>query len=159
MVIVKSRERAAVLREQEIRAQQQQQQQQEQNNDLNYNLSTGDQGIDSSISSFLSQQFISNFGRQNGNSLEAATNAVQQQQHPVDSKLSSQQLQSAAQKAALVHNLSAQMQQQNIPVANILQRQLQQGLVRSMSTPHQQQLQQTKQNAMLLNMVRSGSEE
>lgn len=154
MVIVKSREKAEILREQEIRAQQQQQQE---NNDLyHYNLNGNDQAMDSTLSSFLSQQFISNFRQNNSHPMEAA---VAMQQHSGDGKLSqAANLQSvslaAAQKAAtqaMIHNFQNQQQQQQHQ--QILQRQLQQqGLARSMSngsTP-----QQIKQNAMLLNMVR-----
>ena len=160
MVIVKSREKAEILREQEIRAQQQ-----EDNSDLyHYNLNGNDQAMDSTLSSFLSQQFISNFRQNNGHPMETVAAAMHQQQqsHSGDGKLShAQHLQTvssslvAAQKAAtqaLIQNLQNQQQQQQ-QHQQILQRQLQQqGLARSMSngsTP-----QQIKQNAMLLNMVR-----
>ena len=175
MVIIKSRERASVLREQEIRAQQQQQQQmqQQESNDLySFHMGASDQAMDSTISSFLSQQLISSFRQNSGAaSLETMAAAMQQQQQQQaqagDVKLSHAQHLApgslAAAQKALIQNLQSQQShaatpQQQQQQQQMLQRHLQQqGLVRSLSNGASAQ--QAKQNAMLLNMVRTVKEE
>lgn len=159
MVIVKSREKAQILREQEVRAQQQQQQQQENNDNFHYTANGNELTIDSTFTSLLSQQFITGFRQ--------SSDRVQQQPHAGDGKLAHpQHLQHsvtnslAAQKAAtqvLMQNLQTQQQQQQ-QQHNILQRQLQQqGLVRSLSSGSTPQ--QIHKNNMLLTMVRIDDEE
>ena len=173
MVIIKSRERASVLREQEIRAQQQQQQQmqQQESNDLySFHMGASDQAMDSTISSFLSQQLISSFRQNSGAaSLETMAAAMQQQQQQQaqagDVKLSHAQHLApgslAAAQKALIQNLQSQQSHAATPQQQqqqMLQRHLQQqGLVRSLSNGASAQ--QAKQNAMLLNMVRTVKEE
>lgn len=161
MVILKSREKAAVLREQEIRAQQQQQQQ---HNDL-YSYSASNSAIESSISSLFAPNLFSNM-RQNSNGIKSEMNdssdhslAIQSHGPMQLNHLTSQNFTfDHQQQQAQGHNINAIAKAQggktNIPGNNI-QTQLKQAAAAGLSnhTSPQRGLLNQKPNAMLLNMV------
>ena len=162
MVILKSREKAAVLREQEIRAQQQQQQQ---HNDL-YSYSASNSAIESSISSLFAPNLFSNM-RQNSNGIKSEMNdssdhslAIQSHGPMQLNHLASQNFTFDHQQQAQGHNMNAIAKTQggkaNI-AGNNIQSQLKQAAAAaaglSNHTSPQRGLLNQKPNAMLLNMV------
>ena len=167
MVIVKSKERAVFLKEQEIKAKQQQQHQQSfpgtGSDSMTGNMGgtssypTNDQ-LDSTISSILSQQFTSSTGRSSDQMKGVASGMA------ASLLLMSQSSSlTPAQKASILQNLQYQQQQQQMRSQGIMSQQQLQNQRQMMSasgdlsSPQQQQRQQlhSKQNAMLLNMVRN----
>lgn len=160
MVILKSREKAAVLREQEIRAQQQQQQQQ--HNDLySYSLGAANSGIESSISSLFSPNLFTNI-RQNSNGIKSEKNESPDHSLGIQSHASMQLNHLASQnftydhhQQGQGHNMSTAVKTQagKANIANNIQSQLKAAAGLSNHTSPQRGLLNQKPNAMLLNMV------
>lgn len=162
MVILKSREKAAILREQEIRAQQQQQQQQQ--NDLySYSMGSSDSGIESSISSLFSPNLFSNMRQSTiDKSIKSETNESSEHSIGIPSHapmqlnhLGQQNLHFQQQQQGQGHGIGPSMKGQpgKVTVANNIQTQLKQAGTSNHSVGQRSLLTNQKSNAMLLNMV------